>query len=183
MISPLNTFESSAEALCEFLDQTDSIEAPEFVHTALKLLTRVYAAALDLDHIEPDADEPPVFSTPAVKERAEFVRRTVSTKLGSLDNYSVVFSPYDQGGGPVVIGTVSQDLSELYEDLASVRRARVEDGLSDNDCMWEYRFDFHSHWGRHLLGALRALHEIFAEALLNARSEDHLDEDSATPSN
>jgi len=54
------------------------------------------------------------------------------------------------------IHSLSDDLADIYCDLRSGLNA-LDDGMDPVDVIWEWRFSFTSHWGDHVLEALRAL--------------------------
>jgi Domain of unknown function (DUF5063) len=61
-----------------------------------------------------------------------------------------------------VQGTLAGDISEIYFDLMHDLHSE-EKGISRADFLWELRFSFRSHWGKHLLGALVAIHDRHIE--------------------
>ena len=56
------------------------------------------------------------------------------------------------------------------------KRARTSsvlaEGAPEGDVVWEWRFGFYSHWGRHATEALRALHARLADRLGPVRDSD-----------
>ncbi|QQS40640.1 MAG: DUF5063 domain-containing protein [Acidobacteriota bacterium] len=58
-----------------------------------------------------------------------------------------------------VFNTLGDDLADIYADL--------KDGLAHHDAgrigsaVWEWRFSFSTHWGRHLTSAQRAIYAHF----------------------
>ncbi len=73
-----------------------------------------------------------------------------------LDNYSEVFDPTEVPDDEPVIGSLADDLADIYRDVVTGLRAH-ERGDRAN-AVWEWSFGLRSHWGAHATGAVRALH-------------------------
>lgn len=129
---------------------------PPLVNT----LTRLVAAAQLLKSVEPSTDAPPQRrSRDPEEDRAR--RHRLRSRLGpeAADLYRLISHPSLDGEhdeDPPVIGSITDDLVEVYND--------IEDGLllfeagHHTDATWEWRFSFQSHWGIHAASALRVLH-------------------------
>ena len=74
--------------------------------------------------------------------------------LGRHDSYFEVFDPYVDE--PPVVGSLADDLADIYLDLA--RPLRLFDRGRVADATWEWVFSMRSHCGDHLVDALRATH-------------------------
>jgi hypothetical protein len=148
-LTPANRFAGLAERFVAWMDAWSGTPE-ENAQTALRFLPELYLEAISLPDTFPDtADD--------LDDTAHLPRwKTLTTKLRSLpvDGYWKVFSPLKQDE-PVQC-SLADDLADIYLDL--------DRGLSyfkkgDTDrAVWEWRFSFWQHWGRHLVGALSALH-------------------------
>ncbi|MCA1629324.1 MAG: DUF5063 domain-containing protein, partial [Acidobacteria bacterium] len=75
-----------------------------------------------------------------------------------LSGYWDVFDPLKEE--QPVFNSLNDDLADIYRD--------VKEGLTLFDqqyvveAVWEWRFNFQIHWGHHLVGAQRALHQFLA---------------------
>jgi hypothetical protein len=58
--------------------------------------------------------------------------------------------------------SLSGDISEIYFDLKDNLGAENGAALSA-DLLWDLRFSFRSHWGKHLLGTLAVIHDRYQE--------------------
>lgn len=122
---------------------------------AQALLGELQWRALELALPEPDETPEPV--RPNMAEEAKIRERF--TKL-AVDEYWDVFDPLDSSDRAAIYSSLAGDLSEIWGDL--------KEGLSlyekgkTADAVWEWRFGFDSHWGRHLLGAQRAIYAYFS---------------------
>jgi hypothetical protein len=61
-----------------------------------------------------------------------------------------------------VQGSIALDISEIYLDLKKDLH-HIEERASQRDFLWDLRFSFRSHWGPHLLAALKAIHDRHVE--------------------
>lgn len=81
-------------------------------------------------------------------------------KIGSLDTYWQVFDPTHKE--EPVQGSLSGDISEIYFDLKHSLELEQTDAAR-SDALFDWRLDFRSHWGRHLLGAMAGIHHHCVE--------------------
>ncbi|HET9267229.1 MAG TPA: DUF5063 domain-containing protein [Vicinamibacterales bacterium] len=62
---------------------------------------------------------------------------------------------------PPIVGHLADDISEVFADIRKALvlfdRGHVEAAL------WEWTFGFQTHWGRHAVSAIRALHSHLSE--------------------
>jgi hypothetical protein len=82
-------------------------------------------------------------------------------KFGRLPvtSYFDVFNPLQEE--EAVTNSLADDLADIYRDLKAALSL-----FEDNhpiDAAWEWRFGFQTHWGQHLVGAQRAIHEYLAD--------------------
>jgi len=134
------------------------IEREAFLACLSHCLAELYSSALDLPAVEPDTagtDEMP-FATEKWAELCNSLR----AKIGPLDIYWGIFDS-TEGSSPAQ-GTLAGDISEIYFDLKHDLQLE-EIGIPQADFLWELHSSFRSHWGRHLLGALVAIHDRHIE--------------------
>lgn len=175
---PLATFAGVAEEYCALVDRRTELGVGHFLHATHVLLPRLYSAALALPAVEADdgdpdegdgdgddgADRVDVAALLAQGRRDSMPHETwrdLYRSLGALIgpervHYAEVFDPYAEPAETPVIGSLADDLADVYRDLADGlakwRRGEREAAL------WQWRFQFTAHWGEHATGALRALH-------------------------
>jgi hypothetical protein len=148
---------------------TSSREA--FLADLHRILPRLYSAALSLpdtgilfpkppDKGDSDRELPSHDGDRRTTDQYFALARSLGALLGQHDAYREVFNPYDPPTEPEVVGTLSDDIADIYRDLLSglAHWQRGETG----EALWEWRFNFTIHWGEHLTGALRALHALAA---------------------
>lgn len=115
----------------------------------------LYAAGLRLPLTEPSNQDAP---TMPIEDSRRLAIDIFERLGGDSFPYSIVFHPRDLDEAPVV-GTLVDDLGSIYEDLTE-GTALLAAGGSAEDVIWTWNFNFQSHWSRHAVGALQALHDI-----------------------
>jgi Domain of unknown function (DUF5063) len=132
-----------------------STQGQQFAHEAVKHLIQLYLATLELPshadgglHHVPDAQ--------GISD--EVMHRAADSLRGRLpfDLYGTVFDPQIVPPEESSIGSLADDLLDIYRDVATGLR-EYERGLPAK-AIWEWGFNFQHHWGRHATDAIRALH-------------------------
>ena len=75
--------------------------------------------------------------------------------IGPLDTYWEIFD--STAKEEPVQGSLAGDISDICFDLKRSLELEESD-VPKSDLQFDWRFDFRSHWARHLLGALTAIH-------------------------
>ncbi len=85
-------------------------------------------------------------------------------KFGCLPvtSYFDVFNPL-QDEEPVT-NSLADDLADIYRDLKG--GLSLFEANHPIDAAWTWRFSFQTHWGQHLVGGQRAIHEYLADEVL-----------------
>ena len=93
--------------------------------------------------------------------------RAVAVACGRLpfEFYGEVFDPLPVPPEEPVVGSLADDLCDIYRDVVTGLRA-YEAGLRAH-AVWEWGFGFRHHWGEHATGAIRALHCWLADNALD----------------
>jgi hypothetical protein len=146
-----------AREFCERVEDPGPV-APEVFHLELaRLLSRLYAAAMDLPEVEVGSEtyeDIPVSELPP----------SLGEKVGA-QYYWTVFNPITEN--ETVVGDLLDDLGDIHKDL---RRGLVlwDRGTPEfqADAAWRWRFSFGTHWGKHALEALTALHQLWTDRFL-----------------
>ena len=125
-----------------------------FLTSCARLLPRIYAAALELPDVEPDTED--------IDSGVESPMDRLAVRIGRYDYYWEVFDPRIDGDEErVVCGQLSDDLADVYLDLvdplASFEAGRVADAV------WSWKFGLRSHYGAHIVSAMRAIHVLIHE--------------------
>ena len=149
----MQRFRSAAMKFIKDVDSAPHIEAKAFLANVGRSMAELYSIALALPPVEPETtgtDE-----TKFQADKRDELRRSLQEKIGSLDTYWQIFD--STGKEEPVQGSLALDISEIYFDLKQSLELE-ETGAPKSDVLFDWRLDFRSHWGRHLLGALAAIH-------------------------
>jgi hypothetical protein len=148
----MQRFRATALKFIEVVDAAPHTGANTFLANVGRIMADLYTIALSLPAVEPDTTG--TDATPFQTDRWN-TRLSLQEKIGSLDAYWQVFDS-SRKEEPVQ-GSLSGDISEIYFDLKRSLEFEQTDA-SRSDVLFDWRLDFRSHWGRHLLGALAAIH-------------------------
>ena len=154
--SKIATFRVLAERYCAFIESSDPLKRGEFVWQLAEHLIALYAAGAELPFasVDDDFDAP----DPVTHEEWQGLFRRLGRKLGDVDYYSVMFDPSEFDSTPVT-GSLADDAADVYRDLKR-GLAVIAVGLGLDNAVWEWRFAFDNHWGKHAAEALYALHSL-----------------------
>jgi hypothetical protein len=71
----------------------------------------------------------------------------------------MIFDPYDEDDTTPVAGSLADDVADIYLTLRGGLDL-VEAGKPRGAALWEWKFGFDEHWGRHAAHALSAVHAL-----------------------
>lgn len=154
----MQKFRAAAMKFIEVVDTAPHVEANAFLANVSRSMAELYSIALSLPAVEPDTtstDAPPFQA-----DQWDTLRRSLQEKIGSLDTYWQVFDSTHKE--EPVQGSLSGDISEIYFDLKHSLELEQTDAAR-SDALFDWRLDFRSHWGRHLLGAMAGIHHHCVE--------------------
>ncbi|MGC9151878.1 MAG: DUF5063 domain-containing protein [Microbacter sp.] len=153
-------FITVAAEYCIFVENAASSEKKTFIEQAIKYLSTLYlkTALLPVVYDEEVSDSERMVS----EVEYEAVRTSLEELLGMDDAYLTVFHPDMQFSDLPVSASIAEDLADIFQELKDFLfncqlgdEALVQSGLMA--CL----NGFHQHWGRKLLNALSALHQLF----------------------
>jgi hypothetical protein len=155
----LDRFRASATKFIQTVDSLAEIPRDVFLACLSHCLAELYSSALHLPAVEPDTigSDEPQFATEKWVKLSDSLRE----KIGPLDAYWEIFDS-TENDSPVQ-GSIAGDISEIYFDLKNDLNLVEEKRISQADFLWELRSSFRSHWGKHLLDALAAIHDRHIE--------------------
>ncbi|PID93064.1 MAG: hypothetical protein CSA96_00710 [Bacteroidetes bacterium] len=157
-------FVSSANAYCAMLEALQGEDAKGFIASALQALSTLYSRFLLIPDFEPRLDGS---IEPHVSEgQWSAIYQRVALLLGSHNEYLRPAERDEFDRSDLVAHYISEDLADLYQELRDftiVYSRGMEDMM--NDAGWELKERFCEHWGRKLLSALKALHELYVEEI------------------
>ena len=156
-LEAIETFEERARAFCSTLEGTFGT-GTEALRRLRDVLLPLYTAALAL----PSMSVTSAGDLPEDTERITQQRRAIEQRLteaGFQNESWVVFDPLRLDREDPLITTLSDGLADIWRDLKpglealDTNREKYHD-----DTLWDWRFSFWTHWGRHAIDALRAIH-------------------------
>lgn len=155
----IDRFREAAMRFVKVVDTRGESTNDQFLASVQTRLLELYSSVLGLPVVEPTGNEnPPV--APYSAETQPTLYQLLREKLGKSDDYWTVFD--STTSAEPIMASLAGDISEIYVDLKKSlyladRNVHVEDTL------WEMRFSFTSHWGRHLTWALKAIYDLHAD--------------------
>ncbi|PTX99226.1 hypothetical protein DB345_02300 [Spartobacteria bacterium LR76] len=143
-------FQATAERYCGLFTREEPIQASDiwtFRDLLLRLIFHITAVESHQQAGEHENDGP---------SNEEFARAVKKLKALPFDYYRVVFDPHDfEEKAEPVTGSLSDDLADIYRDLAE-GMALARDGHIDDAC-FHWALTYRSHWARHAVSALAAI--------------------------
>jgi hypothetical protein len=124
------------------------------VRECLIRLLELYRAGLSLPHDCSDEVE----GRPDVERISdtEWQRAVEAARRLPFDFYGMVFDPTAMPPEDPVVGSIADDLADIYRDVVTGLRAHQQGDKAG--AVWEWSFGLHSHWGAHATAAIFALH-------------------------
>jgi uncharacterized protein DUF5063 len=155
-------FRRTAERYCALVEKSQELDRMSFLSQLQLILPELINVAASLPQValgnhanesEPDIDHPAPPS--AEQQRWHQIYVQLESILGS-DSYWDVFDSR-QVGEPER-ASLSIDIYEIYSDMKDALALQGRQGATET--LWDWRFEFHSHWGNHAVSALKAIHQI-----------------------
>lgn len=141
----VEVFIAAATTYCNFIDSGISFEEKESLINLLKILSYLYAKALDLPELEPKEEH---------SINLEFPLPEVEFKIYNV--YMKIFNPYCDT--TPVKGCLEDDIIDIYSEIKK-GLILYEQG-HELEAVWEWKFGLEMHWGEHATSAIRALQSI-----------------------
>ena len=153
------------------VDASSRMTGSELFHRVHVLLPQLYVAALKLPErpeesfAEPGDDYTVPSLNQDASDRRHARRQAVmgsiqNTFEGSWEHYQEMFDPYDLEGERPVVGSLSDDLADIYMDLSEAEEEWQKGDYAS--ATWKWRFNFEAHWSEHLTSGLRAIRALAA---------------------
>jgi Domain of unknown function (DUF5063) len=171
-------FVEAAQSFCGLLEAKSHLSKQQFLREVLTGTVMLHSAGLQLPQVEPDAGFKPlgewfekhkglpigeqIKQNPRVQEHSrlkQMIRENIILSLGGELSYRKIFEPFQDHES--VTTTISDDLEDIYCDVKEGLLAmKGSEGVSAS-IVWEWKFGLESHWGRHAVSAISALHSLF----------------------
>jgi hypothetical protein len=129
----------------------------EAMRRAQLLLAELHLAAIQLPELKLGDDVKP---THISHEDWSVIFKRFA--LLPVTSYIDVFNPL-KDKDPIE-SSLSDDLADIWRDVKT--GLNLFDADHPIDAAWEWRLNFQVHWGQHLVGAQRAIHEYLSDDML-----------------
>ncbi|HET9994715.1 MAG TPA: DUF5063 domain-containing protein [Candidatus Acidoferrum sp.] len=154
--SATERFPLVAEEFCHLIEHYNEHNRKQLMQELTAQLARLCEVAARLPQVIPATED--IDNTPEglAAHTEEWVRLSGSLRqiFGNLDGYWEIFDP-SQREEPVSC-SLAIDIAEIYLDLKEALK-HLKSGAASDDVLWEWHFDFHSHWSRHAANALKVM--------------------------
>lgn len=149
-------FGVAAKRFCSIVDSASHMDRGEFVSKIYRVLPKLIDQAIEMPDVE-GSDKDQRQSAPRVRhEEWEQLYNSLKAKLGDWDLYHQVFDPTHEN--EAVVGTLADDIADIFGDLKEGLVFIEAAKRSPEEAIWTWRLLFYSHWGKHAMDALLAIH-------------------------
>jgi len=157
MDDAISAFSAKARQYCAFVEDTRATNSWIFAQACLTEALGLYHLALRLPEVAPARGD---LLEGINHEDWTVVRENLARRI-SRDLYWMVFEPLVSEPPEPVVGSLTDDLADIWRDLKPGVEA-IGSGTTDSirDVVWHWRSSFESHWGNHAVSAIGALHAL-----------------------
>jgi len=152
----------TARSFCSLIETPQSSNEKEFLQIIQRLLLTLYTLGLDLPdiYVSADVDFDTNLSDTEMKRILKFIGARVP-----FSYYWVVLNPVDmQNLADTGTGDLTDDLGDIYKDLkTTLIMFDKEDSVAKENAVWQFKFDYDSHWNQHAIEALQAIYHYLYE--------------------
>lgn len=152
-------FITVAAEFCIFIEHAVSVEKQTFIEQSVKYLPTLYLKTVLLPHVSTSPDD----ESERMVTEAEYenIRNTLEEVLGIDDRYLTAFHPEMNYSEAPIAASISEDLSDVFQELKDfLFNCQLGDEDLLETALMNCLYGFHTHWGRKLLNALTALHQL-----------------------
>lgn len=151
-------FARDARAFCDFIDRLIDQRPPRCYTDLLRLLSNLADTGFDLPFAMPDREV--AKTTDGTMDMYARVGRAIANAI-SPEKASLIEHHAEDNDELTRVVMLYDDLRDIYRDLIEGLRLFDEDTTDARaEAVWQWRFGYESHWGRHLMRALSTVHEI-----------------------
>jgi hypothetical protein len=145
-------FIGTAQAYCGLIETGGSLEGSAFFKECFRLVAKLLSEAVGLPD---DVGRCGTGRRVTHGEWREIYQR-LKLDLGDNDHYKKVFDAWKTEHPEVLLGSISDDLADIWWDVKQGLAVLANDDASNAICEW--RLSFLQHWGSfHATGLLHAL--------------------------
>ncbi|MBL7852751.1 MAG: DUF5063 domain-containing protein [Cyclobacteriaceae bacterium] len=152
----------TARNYCAFIESTDTTDI-EYLRKLQSLLLTLYLNATNLPWTTLEHEEE--FKDKLSKEEFDKILSVIADKVGQNRYYWEVFDPTNEKDTEAVCGDLVDDLGDIYKDMKyGLMIFDLGTMASKEDAVWDMKFGFEKHWGRHAISALKTIHFLLGSS-------------------
>ena len=150
------SFAVVAKKFCALVDSAPDIDRSEFVAQVYRVLSKLIDEAVQMPDVERSDNQRRRSPLNVRHQEWERLYNALKEKLGDWNLYRQVFDPTQDN--EAIFGSLADDLADIYGDLRKGLELNDACPSQREDAIWEWRVLFYSHWGKHAIDALQAIH-------------------------
>ena len=160
-----NRFASVAREFCRVIDSAPNLDRVALLVEVYKILPQLIGEAIHLPNVELSDDESQEEEIRKSQARDRMrlsdaqwgkLYGSLKEKLGDVNLYWEVWDPTKHS--EPIYGSLADDFADIYRDLKEGLNLSETHQAMPEDSIWEWRFGYYSHWGKHAIDALRTIH-------------------------
>jgi hypothetical protein len=149
-------FLNTARQYCAFVESTNNKEK-DFLKETQNLLLTLYQQATALSWTTLEHEEE--FEDKLSKEEFDKILKRLDENIGHHRYYWEIFDPTNDQDTQAVCGDLVDDLGDIYKDIKhGLMIFDLGTMASREAALWDLKFGFEKHWGRHAICALKTIH-------------------------
>ena len=153
---PVREFIDVVTKYVHLIDSRNKLSGIKILQQSFILLPQMCLCGMKLPDIHRMSD----YELPKkdVKEFFE-IYNSIQSKIKRNDVYHQVFDPFNTDDIQLTSISISNDLSEVYQDINQGLREWESASADDRRrIIWDWKFGFENHWGNHATSAFKALY-------------------------
>jgi hypothetical protein len=154
----LKEFLTAAKQFCLFVEDETEQGERDYLLSTQKILLQLYQNAIAVEWVELTSDND--YETTVLQEK---IRQNIASMLKGNQYYWIKNNPIIIVNEPMACGDLTDDLLDIYTALKQGLNVwQLDTDDSRENALWQFKFDFDSHWGQHCVNALYAIHYFIA---------------------
>ncbi|MDD5289385.1 MAG: DUF5063 domain-containing protein [Dehalococcoidales bacterium] len=152
-----------ADKFCSLVENREQLTDIKLLQQAFVILPELCVRASKLPEVvKTTLYRPSVMSS----QESLPIMKALAKIIDGHDRYHETTEPWDENDKEVVSMCLSDDFTEIYENLKpSLRDWDKVTPAQRLDIIWEWKFVFGAHWGEHAVIAFRALFMLLYQRL------------------
>jgi hypothetical protein len=147
-------FGEVAGRFCSLVDSSKNCNRNEFASQIYQILPKLIDQAIGLPDVKSSGNH-----EAKVRQKVEewgWLYKSLKERFGEWDLYRQVFDPTRDS--EAIRGSLADDIADIYRDLKEGLVLKETCRSGPEDLIWQWRLSFYSHWGKHAIDALLAIH-------------------------